>query len=263
MGRGMAIRPDTARLGRRRFVTIAGAGALTGSAWGLALREALGEDATPTVTVARTASSFAALIDHQRRRLLVLDGELQDDATELADMVTGVMRQRIDIVLASHDGIERIPRGFPGRWRVDRVMELSQGGGDAAWSFSGRALRVGGMTVTPARQVLSAWRYAASDIPSPWFVTVTYGSSQILIAGAGAALDRLPIDPDAASCLVTVDQIDRLPPGAITTALATPAEGNLAEIVEARPEIAIIPIRTRTPLRVRVRKSAIELPADA
>ncbi len=258
----MAITPDSSPLGRRQFLVTATAGALLGSAWGLALRETLGEHELSTVTVARTTGTFAALIEHQRRRILLADGALQNDIAELADLVTGIMRQRIDVLLATNEGIALLPNDFADRWRLDRVAELPQGGSVAERSLLGMELRLGDVTVTPARQVLGAWRYSTPNVPSPWFVTVSRGASQIIIAGAGAALNRLPIDPTAASCLVTIDEIDHLPAGTFADALATPADEDLANLREQRPDLVVVPIRTRTPLTLRMDASRIELPND-
>jgi hypothetical protein len=126
--------------------------------------------------------------------------------------------------------------------------------------LSGRALRIGDVTIAPASQLLGAWRYATADIPSPWYVTIAYGASQIVIAGTGAALDRLPFDSSSASCLITLDEIERLPPGAIIDALATPFGASLSDINRQRSEVVVLPIRRSTPLSIRMERGGIKLP---
>lgn len=250
------------RTRRQLLVTTAG-GALLGSAWAQAFRETSGSGSTPTITIARERSALAALIEYRDQRLLVLDGSEGDDLQHLTELVTGITRQRVDVLLCTSVALAAIPVAFSSRWRITSTYALPDSDRHPQIQLEGRELRVDDLALTCTRLISGEWR---RPLPSPefeWYMSTRFHNARLTIASAGGVLGHISPDPTAVSALVCNDrELDAWPPLLAARMLVAPPEADVFDSQVDAQHRLLIPFHPRSAVTFRLTHDGIEPPSS-
>lgn len=178
-------------INRRTFLASAGIGALMGSALGTSfLASELGSD-HPTLTIYRTPGLFAMLIEHQSFRVILLDGDADQSITEAAESVTGFLRQRLDVILASDPVLRMMSPDFSERWMVSAVYALPDKQRPFTTPLDDRALAFGDLRISATALPIGDWRSEATSDTRPWRLAVQYGSTNCIYGNSWDALTAI------------------------------------------------------------------------
>jgi hypothetical protein len=168
---------NTSTSSRRQFLASAGIGGLFGSALGTSfLASERGSD-HPTLTIYRSMGIFAMLIEHQSVRVLLLDGDADQSISEVTESVTGFLRQRLDVVLASDPVMRTISPEFVDRRVVSAVYALPDKQRPFTTPLDDRLLAIGDLHISAIALPLGVWRSGYAFDSRPWCVSVRYGSA--------------------------------------------------------------------------------------
>lgn len=201
-------------LSRRQVVAASASGALLGSSWALAFQDVTSQEDAPLVTVARDESSLAMLIEYLHNRIAVLDAGDEESLRTLTEIVTGFMKQRIDLLVATTDTAALLPSAFMERWRIPEHYTLPDSAYGTNRSMSDRALAIGDLTITAARIPSGEWHTDAPPDRSPWYLATTFHSTQVILASTAAlALNHPRMDPSIVTCFVSNDATSAVPDG--------------------------------------------------
>ena len=248
-------------LSRRQLIAATVSGALLGSAWATAFREATSQKDVPAVTVARNRSALAALIEHERKRLLLLDSPSAQSVRGLTELVTGFTTQRIDLLLATTETLAVLPGDFRDRWAISEVFAMPDSNQNPSISLNGSAVTVDELRVTADRIPTREWLQDIETGQSPWFLIARFRSSRIVFASAAHVIGRLPVDPGIVTCVICNDpEISILPGTFRAKVVAVPSEAELLAQLEEERSSTLIPLHSETPQTFRLSGVGIELP---
>jgi len=254
--------PERARQTRRHFIGAAVSGAFLGSAWAITLRETSGSRSEPTLTLARNDADLAGLFEYQGRRVLLVDCASENAVRDLAELVTGFLRQRIDILLATSGTLGNLPPDFRERWRTTVIRVIPAHGSHPQLSLGDRELRVGELSLTADRVAPGAWQADTPSQQSAWHLTASFGASRIVVVSDAIALDHLAPTPGHATVVVCADgNLKRIPSSLAADAIVV---SDTAEVFENRTLLErdrLIPFRTLSPMTLRLTDRAIEMAA--
>lgn len=226
----------------------AAGGALLGSAWAAAFRDALTAGNEVHITIARTATALGVLFEHHQHRVMLLDAADGPGTTTVTELSTGFMRRRIDTLVLSPDAAATLPREYPERWNVRDVWAAPDPEAAKPSSLTGKSLQIGGLTIDADALPVGAWR---ADIPSEtgWYVAASLGSARFFVTNSGNAITRLPLDATVANAVVCSDvhlELDVVPPG--IDALLVPTE--VADAIPVGPTVVSLSQNASTTLRL-------------
>lgn len=106
-------------------------GLAAGAAWGTAIHT-LGTPSVPSLSVIGKQGMQIALLDTTKVRVLFLLGTPDSELREEIPGILTVLRQRIDIVVGSSDGVDALGAPFRERWRVRHTLVIPEGGSTVA-----------------------------------------------------------------------------------------------------------------------------------
>ncbi len=223
----------SARINRRQLITSAVGGALFGAAWGLALGEALTYDSAASVTVVWSRSGFAVLVEHQRRRVMLLHSGDADRQRHLTQLVTGFIRQRVDVLLASDTTLQALSPEMKERWRLARFMAIEPDTAHPQIGFADQQIQVGDLKIVGRRLDFGAWGTDAAPLTG-WYLELLYGDGLIVIVPGASALQLLKSEKGAATVIVVLDEVLEALPLALSEAtIAAPADAPVFDVIGA------------------------------
>lgn len=247
---------QVARLGRRRLLGAVAGGALIGSAWAAALRDAVTAGDDVLVTVARTATALGVLYEHHGHRIMLIDAADGPGTIAVTELAAGFMRQRIDAVLMTTDTAASLPRDYSEEWSVRDVWALPDQKNNAPSSLAGKSLRVGDLVIEIGALPLGAWRTDASP-KTDWYVAATRGRAGLTVTSDGDAIPRLPLDTAMANAIVCNDvglDLGVVPAG--INALVVPVEA--AESISG--DVSVVALSRNESATFRLRGDQIDTP---
>lgn len=253
---------DTPLFSRRRLIAASVSGTLLGSSWAVAFRDVTNQDCTPSLTIARKESALAMLIEYRGRRIIVVDSADGTVLQELTELVTGFMKQRIDLLLATHAALAALPTTYRKRWQVQGVFALPDSHHHSGVSLDSQSIEIEGLEITADRLPFEEWRTASPPDVSHWYVSAAFKRSRLVLTSTIHLAPHLPWPDDAKlTCLVTNDEdVSAEVVSSHTSIIAAPAEASLFATGAAAPESTRVPLHRGLPMTFRLTHDGIALP---
>lgn len=259
----MKVQKSLPIVDRRQFLASSAVGALLGAAWGTSFLAAELGSEYPTITIHRTQTLIAMLVEHNSVRVLLLDGDGESSPSDTTEGVTGFLRQRIDVVLAPDAVLRSIPPDFIDRWEVSAIYPLPDQRHPYSTTLDGRTITFGGLSIQASSVSLGAWRATSEIISQPWCVSVRFGSACCFYGSTWDAL-RSGGNPEISEVVlaVTNDQDARIGPLIDADIVAVPA--NAVRSIDAA-KVTTMPYKLVRlyrdfPLSIQLRTSSIVVP---
>ncbi|MDQ3655988.1 MAG: hypothetical protein M3457_13040 [Chloroflexota bacterium] len=216
-----AVSPAKTSMSRRRLTTMTIGSALTGAVWTTSLA-VLARGRHPQVFALGADEWQVLLLEHGTNRIIILVGAFKESPEPAIDMLCGLLRQHIDVVVGSGEALGLLSSSFRARRAVTTFVDTN---GSPSHASSRRyvslsdavQLRAGALHVEVAPLPDGQWKNKQSK-GQPWIVHVTIGDLTIAI---GPTLD------------VIADS------GHIDAALAIAPEGDVARLWRTIPGIAV------------------------
>jgi hypothetical protein len=245
---------------RRTLVSAVLGGALLGSAWGLGL-QASTHGGTPAVTIAWNTSGSATLIEHQRQRVMLLDCPESDRQRPLVELVTGFMRQRIDVLIASDPTLAALPAHLRDRWNISRVLAIEPSTAHPRIGFCGKTLWIDTLTITGRRVDVGGW-LATSRRASGSYLDVHHGKARVAIVTRADLLPHIFLQADQSTLLMVTDaDVQTSHFGHTDVAIAAPSLAPLFDGAEHLDPDSVVRLYRDTPVTFGLAGSGVNLPS--
>lgn len=236
-------------------------GALLGSAWGLGLRQTSSHDGTPAVTVAWNTSGSATLIEHRRKRVILLDCPDPERQPALIESVTGFMRQRIDVLIASDATLAALPADLRNRWNISQVLASDAHTDHPRIDFCEKTLTIDTVTIK-CQRVDSGERIESGSRLSGSYLDVRHGKARIAIVTRGTLLPHVSLDADLSTLLIITDEdVQPSRPGPNHVAIAAPSSAPLFEAVNELNADSVVRLHRDSPVTFLLAPAGVTLPA--
>jgi hypothetical protein len=247
---------------RRNMVSAVIGGALLGSAWGLGLRQTSSHDGTPAVTAAWNRSGSATLIEHKRQRVILLDCPEADRQPALVELVTGFMRQRIDVLIASDDTLAALPADLADRWKISQILASDAHTSHPRIGFCGWTLAIDTLTISGQRVNSGQW-LATTSGASGSYLDVRLGKARIAVVTRATLLPHISLDADRSTLLIITDgDVHSLRSGSAHLAIAAPSDAPLFDRGDEFDPDNVVRLYRDTPVTFRLAASGVNLPSQ-
>ncbi len=246
---------------RRSMVSAVIGGALLGSAWGLGLRQTSSHDGTPAVTVAWNRSGSATLIEHKRHRVILLDCPDGDGQPALAELVTGFMRQRIDVLIASDATLAALPADLSDRWQISHIFASDAYTSHPRFGFCGKTLAIDTLTIGGQRVNVGQW-LATGSSPSGSYLDVRHRNARIAIVTRATLLPYVSLHAHQSTLLIITDgDVQALGSGPTHVAIAAPSNAPLFDGRDESDPHIVVRLYRDTPVTFLLASSGVTLPS--
>lgn len=218
-------------LSRRRLIALIGGGALTGAVWTTGL-SVLARGRYPQLFVLGSGGWQVVLLEHGTTRVVLLLGEFEVSPESDIDLLCGLLRQHIDVVVGDGEALRMLSSTFRERRAVSTLLQtgassVAPGSGRYRWLPEPVTLQVGTVALTIEPLPSDEWLQDEMGERN-WIAHATVSDITIALA---PAIDTIAAhgNPDSTLAIAPrgdVARLWRLAPG---TAVAT----NARETIDA------------------------------
>lgn len=178
-------------ISRRRLTALIVGGALTGASWtaGLAV---LARGRHPQLFVLGSDQGQVLLLEHGTNRIVILAGTFKQSPEPAIDLLCGLLRQHVDVVVCDRQTLDLLSSGFRARRAVTTIVDLNGGPlsvNSQRFISLSNAIRMyaGALDVDIAPLPAGQWQGEVSNGPG-WIVHITIGS---VVIAVGSTLDSI------------------------------------------------------------------------
>lgn len=257
--------PSWAVSSRRRLASLIAGGALTGGVWSTGL-SVLARGRHPQVFVLGNDGWQVLLIEHGTSRILMLIGTFEESPDREIDLLCGLLRQHIDVVVGSGEALGSLSSTFRNRRSVRTIVQLD--GSEAIASSPAFVplaepvqLRAGvlGVRLDPLSE--GRWKTGSPGV-SHWIAHLTAGD---LIVAIGPSLDVIANHGRAHSTLAIapvgdIARVWSVIPGITIASNTRDSLATLGAGLSSRVQTRLVRTFRRDIAAFRLKDNRIELP---
>lgn len=252
-------------MSRRRLTSLIVGGALTGAAWTAGLT-VLARGRHPQVFVLGRDQWQVLLLEHGTNRIVILAGTFEQSPEPQIDLLCGLLRQHLDVVVGDRIALDLLSSGFRARRSVTTIIDLDRApllASSQRFVSLANAIRIqaGELDVHVIPLPKGSWRDGLSNDPE-WIAHITVGN---VVIAVGPTLDTIADHGqiEAALAIAPAGDVVRLwrtIPGIVVAANAQDALDTLGQETSAPGTKRLVRIFREDISHFVVRNGRIELP---